>query len=39
MEKLSQLLTYAIYLVLYLDLLARKFCIAICILIANAIFE
>ena len=37
MEELSQLLTYAVYLVLYLDLLARKYFIAICIVIENAI--
>ena len=41
MEKLSQLLTYAVPLVLYLGLCARKccivICIAICIVIANTI--
>ena len=37
MDKLSWLLTYAVNLVLYLDLWARKCCIVICIVIVNAI--
>ena len=37
MEKLSQLLTYAVHLVLCLGLLARKCCIVICIVIAYTI--
>ena len=37
MEKLSQLLTYALHLVLYLGLWAREFCIVIFIVIADAI--
>ena len=37
MEKLNELLTYAVYSVLYLDLRAMKCCIAICIVIVNTI--
>ena len=38
MEKLSQLLSYAVCLVLYLDPWAWKCCIVICIVIVNAIW-
>ena len=37
MEKLNQLPFYVVYLVLYLNLWARKCCIIICIVIVNAI--
>ena len=37
MEKLSWLLTYAVYLVLYLDPWARRYFVVICIVIENAV--